>query len=118
MKKKHLVFVLRSSPYGHTKAQEGLDALMAASVFEQPISVIFSGDGVFQLMAQQQPGAQKNFSKMLNALKLYEIDNIHIQESALKQRDILSSQILAIGKISSDVVIADILKDADHLLTF
>jgi tRNA 2-thiouridine synthesizing protein C len=118
MQKKHLAFVLRSSPYESTKAQEGLDAILAASVFEQFISIIFYGDGVFQLIENQMPNPQKNLGKMLGALHLYEIDQIFIQETALIQRNIQTSQLIKIGALSSDARIAKVLGSADHVLSF
>lgn len=118
MNTKHLLFIFRSSPYGSSVAREGLDALLAAAVFEQKISVLFLNDGVFQLKKGQQPNDLKSQEKMLGTLPLYDINNIFVHDSALKDRNIsvndCSLSVNPIGKMA----ITELLHSADHILSF
>jgi sulfur relay (sulfurtransferase) complex TusBCD TusD component (DsrE family) len=50
-------FVFSSAPHGSASGREGLDALLATSALTEDIGVFFLGDGVFQLLAGQQPQA-------------------------------------------------------------
>ena len=51
-----LTYVFRSAPHGSSSGREGVDALLAASAYCEDISVLFIGDGVYQLIAGQQTG--------------------------------------------------------------
>ena len=50
-----LTYLFRSAPHGSAAGREGVDALLAASAYCEDISVIFVGDGVYQLLNGQQP---------------------------------------------------------------
>ncbi len=69
-------------------AKEGLDAILAASVYEQNLSVLFLDDGVFQLVADQQSAhiQQKSFSSILKAFSLYDIEQVYACASSLRKR--------------------------------
>lgn len=54
---KRVAFVFTSAPHGSASGREGLDALLATSALTEDIGVFFLGDGVFQLLAGQQPQA-------------------------------------------------------------
>jgi len=118
MTTKNLIFIFRAPPYSTAKVQEGLDALLAAAVFDQSIKVIFMGDGVFQLRKNQQPDSGKNVQKMLQSLVMDDINQIFVQISALQERN-LSEQDINIDCVSvSDAEIRQIMSGADHILSF
>lgn len=95
--KKKILFVFRHAPYGSLTAREGLEALLAASVYEQDISVLFINDGVFQLIDAHQPMTGiKNHSKMLSVLPMYDIDKLYVNRASLVERG-LAKQILSLN---------------------
>lgn len=118
MQKRHLLFVFRSSPYGSGRAREGLDAVLAAAIFDQTVSVLFLGDGVFQLCAGQAPDDIRNQHKMLQSLPLYDVEYLYFSSSALAERRINAQDILIPGKPLSDPEIADLMATADQILPF
>ncbi len=87
---KNILFTVRSAPYGSSLAREALDAILAAAVYEQNLSVLFMDDGVFQLINHQQGDKiqQKNISSILQAFPLYDVEPIYVCLSSLQQRDI------------------------------
>lgn len=118
MTTRHLLFIFRSSPYENTIAKEGLDAVLAASVFEQKISVLFLNDGVFQLKKEQQPRDLKNQGKMLNSLPLYDVNALFAHDKALHDRNIeLTECCININPISGSSV-TELMHSADHILSF
>jgi len=118
MTNKNLLFIFRSAPYSSPMAQEGLDALMAAAIFDQNVSVIFMSDGVWQLQPNQRPSAGKNMEKMLRALEMYNINQLYVQTSALQERRI-NPQYLSINCTQvTDSEIRQIMSGADHILSF
>ncbi len=58
------------------RRQEGLDALLATSALTDDIGVFFVGDGVFQLLPEQRPGAvlARDYIATFKLLSLYDID--------------------------------------------
>lgn len=118
MKSKHLLFIFRSPPYENSTAKEGLDAVLAASVFDQKISVLFLNDGVFQLKKGQHPHNLKNQEKMLSSLPIYDINNLFAHDKALHDRDIqIDECCLDISPINGTSV-TELLHSADHILSF
>ena len=118
MNKKKLLFVIRHSPYGSLLARESLDAILAASVYEQALSVLFLDDGVFQLARQQTTLEQKNISKLLSAFSLYGIDEVFICQSSLKQRGLnITTLCLGVKLLNSDEIRC-LMRQQDQLISF
>lgn len=83
-----VLFISTRSPWTSSNAAAGADLLMTAAVFEQPVRVVFSGDGVWQLQAGQdgEPLKMKTLSRIFPAFELYDIRHMHAAESALRER--------------------------------
>lgn len=118
MRNRQLLFVFRTSPYAGTRAREGLDALLAAAVFEQPVALLFLGDGVFQLCPDQQPSRGRNQHKMLQSLPLYDVERVYFSSSALAQRNIAPAGLGIPGTLVSDADITRLMAAADQVFTF
>ncbi len=119
MNKKKLLFVIRHSPYGNLLAREGLDAILAASVYEQALSVLFLDDGVFQLAsAKKTTLEQKSISRLLSAFPLYDINKIFVCQSSLEQRSLdINTLCLAVEPLDSDEV-HYLMQQQDQLISF
>ena len=112
--------LLRHAPYGNSFAQEALDATLAMSLFGQEMTLIFLGDGVFQLLKHQQTEGvrQKAFSKQIAAFEHFDIEPIFVCSQSLAQRGI-STDALCIDVISiGPDAIKAILNQQDTLLSF
>lgn len=114
----YLLFVFRSSPYGSSRAREGIDALLATSVFELPLKVVFTGDGVFQLRGNQAPCATKNIEKSLKALPMYDIEEVYIHRDALTARHMEASSSSIGGHLIDSSEVTILMRDATHILSF
>lgn len=117
---KKIGVVIRHAPYGNNFAQETLDAILAASVYGQVLTLIFIGDGIFQLLNNQYPEAiqQKSFEKQLSAFELYDIDRLFICENSLAQRGVNSTQLSVNCKTLNKSDLSDLLHQQDSLLSF
>jgi len=76
--------VLRHSPYGASLARASLDVALASAAFEQPVDLLFLGDGVLQLQSDQDsqsPGI-KNRGRQLASLPLYDINCVYVDAEA------------------------------------
>lgn len=118
MKSGDLLFIFRSPPYSTPTSQEGVDALLAAAIFDQKIAVIFMGDGVFQLQKNQAPNNSRNQMKMLQSFTMYDIDQVFVQESALSARRLAAGDLAIASTSLSDAEIHQRLASAAHILSF
>jgi len=85
---KRIAFVFTSAPHGSASGREGLDALLATSAYSDDIGVFFVGDGVFQLLANQQPGAilARDYIATFKVLPLYDIEQCWLCAASLRER--------------------------------
>lgn len=90
MKITSLAIINASSPYSSINAKESLDLALIFGSYEQKVSLFFQGEGVWQLVNDQNPEllSIKNYLKTLAALEFYDIDNVYVCENSMKERNI------------------------------
>lgn len=115
-----LLFIFRHAPYGTSLAREGLDALLAAAVYEQEIAVLFLNDGVFQLLKQQDTGTgqTKNHGRMLTALPVYGVDRIYVHQDSLKSRGLTVNDLLLDPAQVSNIETRELMNSFNQILSF
>ena len=69
-------------------ANETVDLMLVSGVFEQPTSVIFMGDGVWQLVGDGSKIDRKDTARALNALPMYDVESLYVDETSLTERGI------------------------------
>lgn len=112
--------VCRHSCFSSSLAREGLDAILASAAFEQPLAILFMGDGVWQLQ-QQQDGSivqQKTPSNSLPVLPMYGVERFYAQRSALEQRGLQADSLVLPVKPISDAEIGILRQEFDTILSF
>ena len=117
---KRILIICRQAPYGSSLAREAIDLALAISIFEQKLSILFFGDGVLQLLKDQQSLAlnMKNHGNVISAFPLYDINDIYIDQRALSVRKITEHDLLLTGKILSTEKIANLIDQYDVVLNF
>jgi tRNA 2-thiouridine synthesizing protein C len=126
---KKILFILRSSPYGSAMAQEGVDSVLAASVFEQDISVLFMDEGLWQLHHHQQslgiqrlevhpPMERKNIAAQLDAFPLYDIHKVYADKNSLKHFSMTKKELILKPKLLSDKAIRELIAEHDVVLSY
>lgn len=80
-----LLVVFTQPPLTASLPKEGLDLALVSSTFAQRTGLIFLGAGVLQLQPNQAPEvlALKGTQAMLNALELYDLEQIYVEAQAL-----------------------------------
>lgn len=119
--RKKILLVSRHAPYGNSTAREAIDTALAASIYEQDISVLFMDDGIFQLLKNQRSQFvdQKNIASTLPALSLYGIENIYVHQESLDQRAItIAELILDDIQVLNNNDVKILFTRQDHLLSF
>ncbi|PJG83259.1 sulfurtransferase complex subunit TusC [Caviibacterium pharyngocola] len=117
-----LAFVFRSPPHGNSAAREGLDALLAATAFcdEDEIAVFFMDDGVFNLLAQQQPELilQKDFIRSFKLLDLYDISQRFVCADSLCDLGLTEIDTVISCEKSHRTLLLEKLRQAEKVFTF
>ncbi|PTQ88298.1 DsrE family protein [Agitococcus lubricus] len=85
-----ILYIQHRSPYANLQSQETLDALLVMAAFGQLTRVLFQGDGVWQLVGEHHGHAfaRTAISAQLQALDLYEVDEIFVDAQSLASRQL------------------------------
>ena len=116
---KNLAFVFTSAPYGSHYGREMLDLALAASAYDQVISLFFLGDGLFQLQKGQDPSSfyDKNPSKIFAGLDLYEIERVFVRASDLQRFNRQATDIIGSPTVLSDSQFLQAINEQDQVVT-
>ncbi|MDO8269011.1 MAG: sulfurtransferase complex subunit TusC [Moraxellaceae bacterium] len=92
---KKILFIQHKAPYGSESPSETLDAALVCAAFGQTVSLLFQGDGVWQLLPEQQGQAleRKTLIAQLGALPLYDIEHIYADADSLRERGLEHEQL-------------------------
>ena len=92
---KKFMYVNRKSPYGTIYALESLEVVLITAAFDQDVSLVFTDDGVYQLMKNQNTEGigMKNFSATYSALVDYEVKKVYIDKESLEERGLSLSDL-------------------------
>lgn len=115
-----LGFIFRSHPHSSSKGREGLDALLAASAYSEDISVFFVGEGVTQLIAEQNTQAiySRDYSPTYKLMELYDIEAVYLCADSVAENGLKGIKLLVDAEPLSKQDLADKLSACDKLLSF
>lgn len=113
--RKTFLILSRQAPYGGYKAQQCLDIALASAVFEQDIIFAFLGDGVFQMLANQNPNAIdcKPMGSALETLQLYGIEEVYVDLSSLEASHLTPSDLVIDAKLLDSEKLIQLISQAD-----
>ena len=88
MATKHILYLLRKSPYSSSNALEAIESALVAGVFEQNVAVLFKDDGVWQLLKEQIGAAinRRTVGKVMQALPQYDVEQLYACRDSLEAR--------------------------------
>ncbi|MGM0767570.1 MAG: DsrE family protein [Pseudomonadota bacterium] len=80
----HTLIIIDCPPYGNWTGRESLDMAFSLAAFDQPVSLLFIGEGVLWLKQGQQPEAvkQKSAERNLKAAAIFGIDSLLADNAA------------------------------------
>jgi len=85
---KKIMFIMRSAPHGTIYSYEGLETVLIMAAFEQDLTMVFIGDGLFALVKDQVTDdiGVKGFIKTYGALDDYEVEKIYVDRISMEER--------------------------------
>ena len=117
---KSLLIISQGTPYGRSSAVEALDTAMAAAALDVPVTLLFDGDGVFQLLPAQagKELGVRNLSQVLEALPAFEVERCFVAAQALVQRSLKPESLALPGPLLDGEAVASLLRSVDVVLTY
>jgi len=115
-----ILIIQRAAPYGSSLAREGLDYVLTSAAYDQDISLLFLGDGVFQLLKNQEPQDinLKPQGSALEVLPLYDINKIYAVKEDLQERNILDSDLTITVQTILRSDVNDFIKQQEKVVSF
>jgi tRNA 2-thiouridine synthesizing protein C len=117
---KKFMFVNRTAPYGTVYALESLEVVLITAAFDQDVSVVFIGDGVWQLKkGQQTKGIEtKNFSPTYRALEGYDVEKLYVEREAMAARGLTEDDLLVDVTVLGADELGKLMAEQDVVLSF
>ena len=117
---KRFLFVNRKAPYGTIYALEALEVVLISAAFDQDVSLAFLDDGVYQVLAGNDPSGigMKNFSPTCRALDDYDITKLYVERESLTERGLPEDGFVVPVNVVSRAEMAAIMSQQDVVLSF
>lgn len=112
--------IFEHAPHGSAHGREGLDFLLAMASFYEDIGIVFTGDGVYQLLKDQMPVSvlSRNHSKTFRLMDLYGLDKIFVAEKDLAERGLAASDLIVNARVVSSEMIRNIISESSRKVVF
>lgn len=114
---KRLLFRIQQAPYGTSLAQEAVEAVLAASVFEPPMDVLFQGPGILQLLSGQQT-ANRSAGANWEALPMFGIERVLVLQPSLDALQLDLDDLLLPATALDAGAYRELLRAADQVLDY
>jgi len=117
--KKYLV-IMQQAPYANSQSLEALELALALAAFAQPVTLLFMGAGVLQLLTAQKSDLifHKTFTQAYTGLNLFEITAVYMEQQALQKYQLTATDLsISPEPLAADQIAALIAKH-DIVLSF
>ncbi|PIE43076.1 MAG: sulfurtransferase complex subunit TusC [Gammaproteobacteria bacterium] len=117
---KNILILFSQPPYDGLLSREAMDIMFSFTAYRQPVCPVFIGNGVFQLVKNQNPAkiGAKNSAKMLSALGLYGIEKVYVDSDSLLARGLTTSHLLIEHEIATIDRIGQLIDQADQVFHY
>ena len=117
---KPLAIINSKAPFSNTAGKDALDIALIFGSFEQPISLFFQGDGVWQLCKSQDGSliSIKDYLKTFSAFEFYDIENIYACKMSLTERNLSDTFHIENVAVLDSTAFADKLAEHNTIFRF
>ena len=93
---------------------------LVAATFGQKVALLFAGEGIFQLLSTQRPEqlALKGTHRMLEALPLYDVEDIFVSDQHLSDYQLEAHQLLLSPQPQDTLEIQHLIASSRTVLSF
>lgn len=117
---KKITVVFKTAPHGHANGREALDFALLSASFEQEVSLVFTDEGVLNLLTGQQPEliGGKDYIATFKALPMYDVEQVYVCKQSLAEFGMSRSALNIPVEVLSTEQIAALLNSTDEVLVF
>lgn len=92
----NIAVLVTSLPLHGIAARESLDLIFAMAAVDHQVSVIFSGDAVYQLVKSDASTEimVKDFRRSFKLFELYDIEQLYVCAASLRQRQLHANELV------------------------
>jgi tRNA 2-thiouridine synthesizing protein C len=96
---KKFMYLNRRAPYGTIYAWESLEVVLIGAAFDQEVSLMFMGDGVFQLVkgSDTSQSEMKNFTPTYRTLGDYGVRHMYVDQASLEERGLTQDDLIEVA---------------------
>ncbi|NMW20870.1 MAG: sulfurtransferase complex subunit TusC [Chlorobiaceae bacterium] len=118
VKIKKIMHVLRHAPHGTIYSYEGVEMILIMATYEQDISVVFIGDGVYALKKGQDTSAigTKGFAKTFKAFDGYDVEKLYVDQLSLEERGLREDDLVVDIEVVSSGKIGELMHEQDVII--
>ncbi len=118
--RKSILVVSRHAHPGSSLPRSALDTALAAAAFDQPVTLLFQGEGVLQLLAAQDSRATgvRNLRKVIDSLPLYDIETLYVDAAAASVFGLDADALPADAQLLDATGMRSLVDRHDHVLGF
>ncbi|MFW1676391.1 sulfurtransferase complex subunit TusC [Pontibacter sp. JAM-7] len=116
----NVLLVHRNPPYGSNLPRDGLDIALTCAIFDLPVSLLFLGDGLYQLLASQAADEvnQKSLQALLSSLPMYDIDTLYVCAEDLQARNVTADELITGVQVIKQQQLPELFQQHKTVLTF
>jgi tRNA 2-thiouridine synthesizing protein C len=117
---KKLCIVFRQGPHGSAQGREALDLALLSASFEQEVSLVFTDEGLLNLLNHQSPETigTKDYIATFGALPLYDVDTILVCKDSMKELSLVEDDLKLVVEVCEPRMIASHFSQVDEVLVF
>jgi tRNA 2-thiouridine synthesizing protein C len=115
---KKIMHVLRHAPHGKIYSYEGLEMILIMAAYEQDLSVVFIGDGVYAIKKNQDTAGIgiKGFAKTFMALDGYDVEKLYVDRLSLEERGLSEEDLLVDVEVLDSSAIGALMNGQDVII--
>ncbi|HOG46104.1 MAG TPA: sulfurtransferase complex subunit TusC [Anaerolineae bacterium] len=117
---KKVLLLMRRAPYGTVYTAEGLRSVMGLGVFEMDVALVCVGDGVYALLAGQDPAAldMKPLGASFAGLGEFGVQRFYVHAPSLAERGLAADDLVVPAAAVDDAGLQRLLAEQDAVLPF
>lgn len=116
---RNITVIQRHSPFNQAKGREALDMILALAAVEHQVSVLFSGNGIFQLLPSTEHLAMplKHYQHSFRLFDLYDVEKVYACQQSMQLRGITSAQFTVAVTVLTAAEIRQLLASQQHIIS-
>ncbi|MBF0170000.1 MAG: sulfurtransferase complex subunit TusC [Nitrospinae bacterium] len=117
---KKIMFLMRQAPHGGIYSYEGLETILIFAAFEQDLSMVFVGDGVFALVKGQDTTGIgiKGYIKTYGVLEDYGVEHMYVDKASMEARGLTTDDFAVPVEVVDAATISALMEEQHAVIPY